>query len=103
MIKVVHKKSKLGVCKVLELPPINERPLKWDEATQNACDAFTEWLNNAMPGDRFCYYRGLYVSGKKVAGLVNRAYQKGLVTMYQSKEAKTYNYWVIKINPNKKA
>lgn len=101
MIEIIHKKNKLD--KILEFPPPVERPVKNYEQSNVQCEAFCEWLDNAMPGDKFRYHVGQYVSGKKVAALVSRAYEKGIVTMYQSKgEVKnTYNYWVMKVNPKK--
>lgn len=101
-MEIIHKKNKLG--NVIELPPLIERASKNFEEINALCEAFSNWLGNALPGDKFCYYTGQYVSGKKVAGLVARAYEKGIVTMYQSrsKTKNSYDYWVEKVTPKKK-
>lgn len=101
-MQIIIKKNKLELI-IPKKENDNLLTSRWEEAQLNCsalCEAFNNWLENAMPGEKFCYYRGMYVSGKKVGGLVSRAYEKGLVTMYQSKDGSQYRYWAIKTKSN---
>lgn len=94
MIEVIHKKSKLKpVVAALpaEIPAVRED-------SQELCDKFSTWLDDALPGEKFCYYRGAYLDSKRVGKLVSRAYEKGLITMYQSRNGSVFQYWAIKTN-----
>lgn len=54
---------------------------------------FIGWLENAIKGDKFCYYFGAHIIGQPVGRVALRAYEDGLITMYQKREGKKFAYW----------
>jgi hypothetical protein len=97
-MQVIHKKSKITLVKSETKESLTERvSVRHYQDPEDLCGAFYAWLDNAIPGEKFCYYRGKYVSGKKVGGAVRRAYENGLIAMYQSKiSADIFCYWAEK-------
>lgn len=96
MIKIVKKKSKLPKDQTGKASkPLVRKDyiVAWEHL-----EDFKDWLDNAFPNEKFCYHTGPYVSGKKIAVLVAKAYEKGLITMYQRKTEtpSIYEYWAIK-------
>lgn len=90
-MQVVVKKRKLPLTLVKdsrkpENAPVHSRKL----------EDFYEWLDNALPGEKFCYFSGAYVSGKPISKFIKAVYERGLITMCQSKEGNTYHYWAVK-------
>lgn len=61
------------------------------------CSRFNNWLMNSLPGDKFCYFLGDYISGNSVARLAYRAYEHGQVILFQKKEGTKYGYWAQKL------
>lgn len=57
------------------------------------CEKFTAWLDNALAGDKFCYYYGLYVAGKAVGKLAQKAYMAKKIVLYQQRHGKDFAYW----------
>jgi hypothetical protein len=58
------------------------------------CTKFTAWMDNALQGDKFCYYTGKYVAGKLVARLVFKLYEKKVLVLFQKKsDDGMYEYW----------
>lgn len=46
---------------------------------------FSSWLSTAMPGEKYCYFRGDCLNGCFVGRLALSAYENGLVTLFQRK------------------
>lgn len=63
------------------------------------CKKFTEWLGEAIPGSRFCYYEGAHVVGKTVGRLANNAYENGQIILFQKREKGQFQYWAQKRKP----
>ncbi len=67
------------------------------ESTDELCSKFINWLDNAIKGDKFCYYFGEFISGRKVGRLAMDAYEMGSVTLYQSRVGYKFEFWAEKL------
>jgi hypothetical protein len=56
---------------------------------------FSYWLSNSARGDKYCYCTGTGVAGNPIAKMAYKAYERGLVVLYQRREekSKVFNYW----------
>ncbi len=83
MIDVVYKNSPNVI-------PITTSRMR--ELQDKDCQKFTAWLDHSKPGDRFCYYFGNHVSGVLAARLAYRAYESGVITLYQRRFEDKFQY-----------
>lgn len=65
------------------------------EDQQKSLHDFNKWLDNALPGDRFCYFIGDYLRGP-VGGAASKAYDCHQVILFQKREGKHFAYWAQK-------
>lgn len=101
-MEVIHKKTKSPKLAIIETRPLTELAEQQEIEVIKQCEQFTKWLSVALPNEKICYHKGTYVSGKKIASLVWQAYERGQVTMFQSRDGSQYYYWAQRILPRKK-
>lgn len=67
--------------------------IQYDDASK----AFIKWLETSKQGEKYCYFSGPHIGRVQVARLAMKAYEKGTVTLFQSRNALEFNYWAQKI------
>lgn len=67
--------------------------VQYDDATKQ----FIAWLENAKKGEKYCYFSGVHIGGAQVARIAMKAYEKNIVTLFQSRGEKGFDYWAKKI------
>lgn len=67
--------------------------VQYDDASK----AFIKWIETAKRGEKYLYYSGHHVGGIQVARLAMKAYEKGTVTLYQSRNENNFDYWAKKL------
>lgn len=60
------------------------------------CRKFDNWLVNALPGDKYCYYFGQHIAGRKVGRLAYKAYEDGDAILFQRRETTGFSFWAEK-------
>lgn len=58
---------------------------------------FLKWLDNALPGDKYCYFQGPYLTGSIVGHAAMQAYEHGRLVLFQKRESGSrFTYWAQK-------
>lgn len=71
-------------------------PLVTREEMNPLCSKFTEWLDKAITGDKFCYFTGNFVAGKSISRTVWKAYEDGRVLLCQKRSGKEFDYIAVR-------
>ena len=62
-------------------------------AIESLCEEFRVWLLISKKGDRYCYYKGKFIAGKRVGKAALTAYDKGDVLLFQKRVNGEFEYW----------
>lgn len=62
------------------------------ERQDAASQEFTKWLDNALPGDKYCYYFGYHICGTTVGRVAMKAYIQGTVVLFQQRFEDKFRY-----------
>lgn len=88
-MQIVYKKSE-------SIPP----RLRRDEAERNhpECKKFMQWMQVALPGERYCYFTGNHISDNLIARTAMNAFERGAITLFQKRlENGISNYLAVKL------
>ena len=75
----------------------NVLPLPIKVQYDDASKKFMKWLETAKRGEKYCYHQGHHIGRVQAARLAMKAYEKGTVTLFQSRNPLHFDYWAQKL------